>query len=296
VNLAVLAGVGFGAALWLLWSGLAPAREPLARTLDRLGNPEAVVPTGVASSLDARLGAQLRRLGPVERLVELVRADLRVLRRDPDEQVAEIAGYGMVGFLFAPAVVAGAWFIVDIQVPLVVPFWLSLVGAAVTVVLAVRQVRQRAALARSEFCHSLSAYCDVVAMTLSAGRELHTALFDAAAQGDGWAWRELRDGLQRGFLLGEQPWEALTRLGQSLGVTDLVELGATLALADEEGASVADTVTAKAASLRERLVAEAEMTAAAVTERMAVPGAMILLGFLGFVIFPAVYLILQEAG
>jgi hypothetical protein len=54
------------------------------------------------------------------------------------------------------------------------------------------------------FAHALSAYCDVVAMTVSAGYELHAAIFDAVGRGDGWAFAELREALDRGFLTGIQ--------------------------------------------------------------------------------------------
>lgn len=296
MTVVVIAGMGMGAGLWLLLSGIAPAREPLARTLARLGNPEAIAPRSDAHSLDARIGGQLRRLPAAERLVEMLRTDVRVLRQDPDEQLAKVAAYGVVGLLWAPTVAAGAWLLVGVRLPWLLPVWLSALGGVGAVALSIRHVRQQAAEARAEFSQSLSVYCDVVSMTLSAGRELHTALFDSAVQGDGWAWRELQDTLQRGFLEGQQPWESLSVLGRELGVDDLVELAATLGLADEEGTSVAETVASRAGSMRERLVAEAETRAAAITERMAIPGAMILLGFLWFIAFPAIYLVLREAG
>lgn len=294
MTLAVLAGVGIGAAIWMLVSGLTPAPEPLDRALARLGRP---LPTAVvnAETFDARLGATLRRLPFVDRLVDLVRADLRILGRDPNEQAAETATYGLVGLLWAPVVSAGAW-LIGFQLPLLVPLWLSVGGAAGAVVLSVRHVRAKAGAARAAFSHALSAYCDVVSMSVSAGYELHAAIFDAAGRGSGWAFSELRSALERGFLAGERPWESLSRLGDDLGVNDLVELGATLELAGDEGATVGDTLTSKARSIRERLVAETERQAAGATERMAVPGTMILIGFLWLLAFPALHLILEEAG
>jgi tight adherence protein C len=133
-------------------------------------------------------------------------------------------------------------------------------------------------------------------MTVSAGYELHAAVFDAAGRGDGWPFVELRGALDRGFLAGERPWESLSQLGDALGVDDLVDVGATLALASDEGAAVGDTLTSKARSIRERLVAETERQTAGATERMAVPGAMVLIGFLWLLAYPALHLILEEAG
>jgi len=223
-----------------------------------------------------------------------MRTDLRVLRRDPDEQAAEIVAYAFVGLLWAPVVSGGAW-LLGIRFPLLIPGWLALGGAVAAVFLSVRQVRAKARDARVAFAHALSAYCDVVAMTVSAGYELHAAIFDAVGRGEGWAFGELREALDRGFLAGERPWDSLAQLGVDLDVNDLVELGATLALAGDEGASIGDTLTTKARSIRERLVAEIERQTASATERMAVPGTMILIGFLWLLAYPALHLILQEA-
>lgn len=293
MTFAILAGTGVGAAVWLVVSGLAPTPPPLHKALARLGQP--TIDVSAAASLDARLGSRLRRLDAVERAVTALRADLRVLRRDADEQIAEIAGYALAGLLWAPVVHTGAW-LLGIRLPWLVPLWLSLAGGVGAVVLSVRHVRARASQARAAFTHALSAWCDVVAMTVSAGYELHAAVFDAAARGQGTAFTELREALDRGFLAGEKPWESLSQLGSDLGVDDLVDIGATLALADDEGASIGETLVSKARSIRERLVAQTERQAAGATERMAVPGAMILIGFLWLLAYPALHLILEEAG
>lgn len=290
---AVLAGVGFGVGLWLLVSGLAPAREPLVVSLNRLGRP-LPSPEAVPDTLDARVGATLRRVGFVDRILDRLRVDLRILRRDPNEVAAELFGYGLIGLWWAPVVVAGGW-LLGIAVPLVVPVWLSLAGAVVAVVVPFRQIRDRATEARTAFGHALSAYCDVCAMAMSAGREVYAAMFEAASAGDGWVFTEIRDALQRGFLAGDKPWDSLTTLSEDLGVADLGELAATIALAGGEGAAVRDTVSSKARSIRERLVTDAEKRAGAATERMAIPGAMLMLGFLWFLTFPALSLILEQS-
>ena len=103
LTVAVLAGgtVGFG--VWLAWSGWSPARPPLAQTLVRLGQPIIEI-APERDNLDVRVGVWARRLGPVDRLVESMRADLRVLRRSPDEQAALIVVYTLCGLLWAPVV------------------------------------------------------------------------------------------------------------------------------------------------------------------------------------------------
>jgi tight adherence protein C len=297
VTAAVLAAVGFAAGICLLVSGLAPRPEPLERALARLGQPTnrpAVRAAEASQDLDARLGGWLRRWSPVDRAVGTLATDLRILGRSPDQQVANLVAYGLAGLFWAPAVAAGC-LLIGVRFPLVIPIWLALAGAVVMVVVPFRQVRREATEARAGFAHALSAFCDVAAMALSAGQETHGALFEAAAAGSGTAFDELTNALQTGFLAGQTPGESLGQLGRDLGIEDLVELGGTIALAETEGAPVSETIAAKARSIRERLIGDIERTAAAATERMAIPGAMLMIGFLWFIAFPALYLIFEEA-
>lgn len=293
MSAAVLAGVGFGVGLWLLYTGLAPAREPLAASLARLGRP-LPRPSTEPETIDARVGSALRRVPAVDRALEVLRTDLRLLHRDPNETAAQLAVYGLVGFLWAP-VVAGGGLLMGIPIPWVIPLWLAVAGAVLAMVVPYRHLREEAAQARTAFGHALSAYCDVCAMAMSAGREVYAAMFEAASAGQGWAFDEIHDAVQHGFLLGEKPWDSLISLGAELGIDDLAELGATVALAGGEGAAVRDTVASKARSIRERLVTDAEKKAGAATERMAIPGAMLMIGFLWFLTYPALFLILQQS-
>jgi tight adherence protein C len=297
VTVAVLAAVGFAAGVCLLVSGFSPRPEPLDRALARLGQPNrrASVPTSdEPKDLDSRIGAWLRRNPMIDRAIARLTADLRVLRRSPDQQAAHLLAYGLAGLFWAPLVAAGCR-LVGVRFPLVIPVWLAVAGAAVMVVVPYRHIRREAAEARAGFAHALSAFCDVTAMALSAGQEVHGALMRAAAAGSGPAFEELNDALQTGFLAGQRPGESLARLGRDLDVEDLVELGGTISLAENEGAPVTDTLASKARTIRERLVADIERRAADATERMVLPGAVLMLGFVGFIAFPAFYLIVQEA-
>jgi Flp pilus assembly protein TadB len=291
---AVLGGVLIAAAIGLMWSGLFPAAERLDTALARLGRPLPRAVSTEGDDLDARLGMYLARRAPVARVLERLRVDLRVLRRAPEEQALTMAVHGFIGLLWAPVVAAGAS-VVGYHIPLAIPAWLAVAGAVLDGALPYRQVREDARRARAAVRHALSAYCDVAGMAMAAGREVYAALFDAAATGKGHAFDEIRDALQRGHIVGEKPWESLRTLGEALGVADLVELGATVALAGDEGAAVRDTVASRARSIRERLITDTEKRASAATERMAVPGAMLMIGFLWFLAFPALYLILQQS-
>lgn len=286
MNTVVVAGALAGAGVWLVWSGMRRTPEPLAVVLGRLGQP---APTRAAdrSDLDARVGASARRLPIVEQTVAALGTDLRVVHRSGDQQAALLVVYGLVGVLWGPFVV-GLARLLGVVVPLAIPIWLALLGGLVGVVVPLRTVRLQARERRRSFSHALAAFCDVTGMCLAAGRGVESALETAAYAGGGWAFHELQGALGSAYVRGETPWDALVHLGEETAIADLVELGAALRLAGAEGATVRETVRSKARTLRERLTADAERSAATVTERMGVPATLLLLGFIVFLGFPAI--------
>ena len=89
-------------------------------------------------------------------------------------------------------------------------------------------------------------------------------------------------------LSGETPWAALGRLGVELRIDELIELSSSLVLAGSEGAKIKESLAAKADSLRRHEAAVAEAKAQEASERMSVPIAVLLFGFLIFLGYPAV--------
>jgi len=107
-----------------------------------------------------------------------------------------------------------------------------------------------------------------------------------------WTARRIARALGTARDGGLPPWDALAGLGAELGVPQLVEVATTVQLAGTEGARIRQALTARGASLRRHEQAEAESAANAMTERLFVPGALLLLGFLVFIGYPAVHHIL----
>lgn len=153
--------------------------------------------------------------------------------------------------------------------------------------LPVLALRARAAANREHMRHSLSGFCDLVSLSLAAGAGVEQALEAAQIAGEDWAIGRIGKALRQARLSGQEPWESLVSLGEALGVPELAELGANLALAGGEGARVRATLSAKAASLRRHELSEAETAANTLTEKMFVPGALLLMGFLVFLGYPA---------
>ena len=289
---AVLAGGLTGAGAWIAWTGWVPVRVPLADALARLGRPAPGASTEDLADLDTRVGRMARRIGVVERTVLRMGSDLRILRRSPDEQAAILLTYALLGVLWAPVVAAGGW-LVGFRLPVAIPAWLAIVGGGIGVATALRSVTTTAALRRRDFSHALSSFCDVTGMCLASGRGVESSLETAARTGTGWAFQELRAALRTGYVRGETPWDALARLGTDAELPDLVELAAAISLAGDEGAAVRHTVASKAKAIRERLTADAERSAATVTERMGIPATFLLLGFVLFLGFPAIAVLFQ---
>jgi tight adherence protein C len=293
----LLAGAGVGFGLALILSGLLPARTPLAVAASRLHRPPPAMPPpgaaggGTQPAVQRGLRLLARGLG-LERLVERsVEAELRVVGSSVDDHVTSRVLAAIVGLALAPATTALMWS-GGVDVSPAIPGLLSpMLGAAGFFVPALT-LRSQAAERRRSFRHALSSFLDLVSVTLAGGAGVETALYRSAETGSGWAFAELRHALITSQLLGQTPWAGLDRLGAELGVVELQELAASVALAGEDGANVRVSISAKAQALRTRCLTDTESDAQAATERMSLPIVVLMASFMIFVVYPAVARIL----
>lgn len=150
------------------------------------------------------------------------------------------------------------------------------------------RLRTSAKERRSGFRHALSAYLDLVAIIMSGGGGLLTALQTAAELGDGWAFAEMRAALDRARLSNRTPWSQLGVLADRFDISELSDLVASAELSGSEGSRIVDSISTKADVLRARLQAEVEKTAESLTEQMLLPVGLLLVAlflFLGFAVF-----------
>lgn len=292
--LALVCGAGVGAGLFLIVRGLYPPRPSLAHALAqlrRLPEPSPVLTAERDAGFSARLGRPvadaLTRSGADWLIPASVRRDLAVLGRSPDRHLAEKVTLALVGLLLVPAL-AALLLLGGAHLPLVVPLWASLIFMVAGFVLPDLGIRADASRRRRDFRHALSSFLDLVVVALAGGGGVETALADAAGVGSGWAFAYLRRALDQARLARQTPWAALGQLGQELGVSELSELAASVALAGTEGAKVRASLAAKATSLRTHELAEAETADQAATERMSLPVVLLFAGFLVFLGYPAV--------
>lgn len=286
---ALVLGAGFGAGVWALSIWLFPPRPALGVVLARGTTPPAPTPilatedTGWAAKLGRPFIAPLRALGlPGARLTR----DLAVIGRPAATHLAEKATLAIAGLL-APVVLQLLLALAGLSLGVEFPIVAGLVLAAAGFVLPDLHARSEAATLRTGFRHALSAYLDLVWITLAGGAGVDSALNDSVAIGRGWAFAQIRRALDTARLTRTTPWAALRQLGEELDVTELSELAASVSLAGTEGAKVRTSLAAKAAALRTHQITDAECDAQAATERMSLPVMALFLGFLAFIVYPA---------
>ncbi|MBV8297730.1 MAG: type II secretion system F family protein [Acidimicrobiia bacterium] len=291
--LGLICGAGVGLGALLVVRGIRPPRPALASALERL-RPGYEDPVA-RSVLGGRLELQGARVG--ERLALAVdktglrlastRADLAATGKPLERFYLDKVVLAIFGFVFIPAVIAAAS-MAGVSLPVIVPVWVSLVFGVIGFFLPDLLIRGEAAEARRNFRHALSAFLELVRINLAGGAGIESALHDSVDVGSGWAFGRLREALALARLSGETPWAALGRLGVELRIEELIELSSSLVLAGSEGAKIKESLAAKAESLRRHEAAIAEAKAQEASERMSVPIAVLLFGFLIFLGYPAV--------
>jgi tight adherence protein C len=292
----LLAGLGLGVGLVLIASGLRPAPAPLDRALAELHrrrpDPLGLRGEAGASLLTRSLGSALAPTAYGRRLATSMAADLRITGTTPAEHLAQRAAFTVMALLWAPLAASVMW-AGGVPVGAALPAWGSLALAPVGFLYPAVLLKSKAADRRRSFRHAFSSFLDVVSVSLAGGRGVDSALHDGAEAGQGWAFDELGRSLLESRLLGETPWAGLARLGRELAVPELSELAASAALAGDEGARVRASLAAKARALRLRGLTDIEAAAQSATERMALPVVLLLLGFIAFLIYPAITQVLK---
>lgn len=141
-----------------------------------------------------------------------------------------------------------------------------LAGGAVTVQR--RDLRHKATRRREEFRRGLSLYLDLVVMSMEAGRGHAEALPTVAGIGTGWVFDELKTAVASARSYGITAWAALGRVGARLGIPELIDLEASIELAQDEGGRVRDSLVSRARSMRASRSADVQARAATRTDAM----------------------------
>ncbi|MER5598537.1 type II secretion system F family protein [Streptomyces sp. NPDC002265] len=221
-----------------------------------------------------------------------LRADLAVLDRSWENFLATKVLLAVAGLFFGPFLFAIVWQLGFGSGP-VIPVWLALLCAALFFFLPDLEVRRDATEKRRDLRRVIGAYLDLVSMSLAGGRGLPEALMAAAEVSDGWATQRIRNALADARITGISQWQALGQLGEEIGVEELKDLSASLALVADDGAKVRESLASRAETMRHRELAEIEGSAGEKSQSMLVAQLLLCAGFLVFLIFPAAMRVFQ---
>ncbi|MCZ7537881.1 MAG: type II secretion system F family protein [Acidimicrobiia bacterium] len=294
----VILGAGVGAGVVLTWRALAPRPPSIDAVLAGLARPGIAIDGGASSRTSAfdLVGSTARRV--VEALgydAQRHHQELELVGRTSERHAFDKL-LGAIAGLLVPNLAASALVFIGVPVPLGAVAMFSLATGAAGFVMPDFLLRDEAEKRRRAFRHTLSSYLDLVNVLLAGGAGIETALHAAADAGDGWGYQTIRGELRRARLTGQSPWDTFARLDERLGINELAELAASVSLAGSHGARIRASLAAKADTLRGHQVAETEAAAEAATERMTIPVAVLLFGFLVFIAYPAVIQITSVSG
>jgi len=297
VTLALVTGalVGLGSVLcFRSFRTVPPTLEWIAGVVERMPGSESG-PNGrprisqqAGKMLESTL--QLGRWTAVPRWVALGPA-LAITGESANDLASKMLVGGGIGLIGPPALwlaLQAAGFSMDPWLLVAGP----IVAAPLGLILPPASLLNRARDRRRHFRFVVGSFVDLVALSLAGGVGIEGALLSASLVSNDWAAKRLARALTWAREAGQSPWASLGQLGEETGVSELVELATVVELAGAEGARIRQSLSSRAATFRRHEQAEAESAANAMTERLFLPGTLLLVGFLLFIGYPAVSRIL----
>ncbi|MET8332449.1 type II secretion system protein [Streptosporangium canum] len=300
----LLVGSVLGLGLFLLIRALFPARPGLvtrllaldaAREGTTVPRMQLVLPDEEVSAFRRGLGVRLARFYAARGWeARSAKADLALLGKSFEGFLATKMLLAVSGLLAFPLLL-GWLAVMGWGVSPTIPLWAALAAAGVFFILPDLQIKRDAARMRRDFRHVVGAFLDLVAMNLAGGRGVPEALMMAVSvgspgaddEGANWAMNRIREALGNARIVGITPWQALGQLGDEINVDELRDLSAALGLVADDGAKVRASLTARAATLRRRELAEVEGQAGERSQSMLVAQLLLCAGFVIFLSFPA---------
>lgn len=280
---AVVCGVLLCVGAWATLRGIFPVPTSLYRRLaaSQDGGPQ-VVPGGDTSpSAFARVA--MRFVTSVQGDLDQFRQDLAVAGISIEEFASDKLKAGALGaaivggFLVATRFVGGLLLVIAV-----------LLGFAGFYLSQDAELKRKAATRRREFVDALTAFIGLVSVSVAGGGGVLSAMNSAAALGDSWPLVRLRSLLDAAATKNQSPWVSLDELGEEFGIPALVELGASMSLAGQSGASISDSLASRAQSARGRELAQRLAEEERKSESLGIPVVVMLLAWMAFLGYPAV--------
>jgi tight adherence protein C len=136
---------------------------------------------------------------------------------------------------------------------------------------------------------AFASYLNLSAILVGASDGPESALEKAAAQGQGWAFAEIRAALEiaRGDA-SVKHWDALGQLGEDIDVRELREFAAAMS-STATAASLPETLRARADNLMNKVMSSIEGEAETATDRMSMPMMLLVFGLMVYVMYGALF-------
>ncbi|GAA2810732.1 type II secretion system F family protein [Kitasatospora paracochleata] len=290
------AGGAFGLGLFLLVRALLPGRVSPAAAVARVDALRAGGAPAVSAPVTA-VGAQEKIIGRIGPKIAAFyakqgwtlhsqRANLALLEKPLDVFLAQKVVFAAAGLLVGPPISLVLW-MGGVTDSALTPVWLTLVSIVGCFFLPDMEVATEATKVRAEYQRAVSVYMSLVHLNLAGGSGLPEAMKAAAESSNSAPMVRIRRALDEARLQGIPQWQAPGRLGEEVGLTDLIDLTSTLSLVAEDGAKVRQSLKARAETLRRRDIARMETAAGANGQSMLVAQMLLVAGFLVFLGYPA---------
>lgn len=150
-----------------------------------------------------------------------------------------------------------------------------------------RRIRSRAADARLAFAQAAVSYIRLVTINRVGQVGLITSMHEAAIVSDGWMFRRIRQALIRAQYTGQTAWDALDELADQIEVPQLREIADITRLSGESGAGVLESLTARSASMRDRLLTAEHTDTVRNSTALSVPVTALVGLFMAALLIPA---------
>ncbi len=219
-------------------------------------------------------------------------ADLALVGQSRESFVVQRVGFLLGGALWIPALTT-VLTLIGAAAPIVLTAAASVGCAVIGWQLPVVMLKSKVKHARAAFAGALAAYCRLVALGRLGDRGPVEALRYPATLGTGWAFRRIKLAIDEAVLRGRMPWDGFGELAEETGIRELKDIGHIIASAGQDGASIVDTLRAKAAALEEKQLADRKTGSSVRSDRMDMPVALLGLAFIAFLAFPGLYLMLD---
>ncbi len=289
----------YGAALGaLLFIGIWKVRPPTSSALVQLGRFEQRG-AGTTRERSTDAGWQEHAQGRLGRVAATwlerhgityvsLRQDLALTGRSFEAVLGRKLGAFLIGLLLVVMTATALQIAAGLSAPAGGTLLVALLVGAGFFFVPDLDARREAEARRRDFRRALGAYLDLVALEMAGSAAATEALPSAARVGQGWPMALLRDTLWRSTRSGQDQWDALTELGQRIGVNELRDLGNLVRLTGRDGARVRETLSSRAATMRAAALAEAEGEAGQRDQSMRLAQLVIGFGFMAFLTYPAV--------